>query len=193
MQSAVVYEYIKKANDMRSHITTLMMESVSETSAYLNHVTRLSARENYTEFCRRENYKTYTFKLVTFFWKVKNWNCEYSLGNPTKSASTLCLNTIVQALLVTTEFIKIINKTDSLQHRQENITLWLFHERLTRIECCKETQISAHCACTISTSNCEQLVYTLRTVARGTLNRQDVSVFKFNSDTRVRKIAKRDN
>jgi hypothetical protein len=49
--TGAIHEYINGENDMRSHITTLMMEKepVSETSDFINLLTRLSARENVTD------------------------------------------------------------------------------------------------------------------------------------------------
>lgn len=60
---------------MRSHIITLMVEKISETSNFINLLTRLSARENFIEFCRRKNFKTNLMflsvkdKLVTMLGK----------------------------------------------------------------------------------------------------------------------------
>ena len=50
------------------HFTTLMMETVSETSDFITLLTRLSARENFIEFCRRESFKTY---ISAFAWRQR--------------------------------------------------------------------------------------------------------------------------
>jgi hypothetical protein len=62
-------------SNMRSHITTLMMEteSVSEMSAYLNHLTWLSVRENCLEFCCHKSYKTYVmFPILAIVSEASN-------------------------------------------------------------------------------------------------------------------------
>ena len=44
-----IHEYTNRVHGTRSHNTTLMMETVSETSDFTNLLTRLSARESFTE------------------------------------------------------------------------------------------------------------------------------------------------
>jgi hypothetical protein len=46
---------------LRYHITSLMMktETVLETSASFIHLTRLIAREDFIESCRRESFRSY--------------------------------------------------------------------------------------------------------------------------------------
>ena len=48
--SQAIYEYINGENGKRSHITTPMMETVSETSDFVNLLMRLIARENFITF-----------------------------------------------------------------------------------------------------------------------------------------------
>lgn len=58
------------------NISTVKMtaQSVSDTSQHFYTMTRLSAREDFIEFCRCQNFKTYMYRMVLFLYMHINYN-----------------------------------------------------------------------------------------------------------------------
>jgi hypothetical protein len=53
------YKQQKFCTDSNPMSLMMEMELISETLEFINLLTRLSAQENFTEFCGRENFKIY--------------------------------------------------------------------------------------------------------------------------------------